>query len=243
MELIIPQPKVKEFVKAFTAISSVIPEIALNLDEMGMKVHHTDPANVSYAEIVIKKEFFNSFVIGDDKHVGVNASNFTKSVSRCTGGNVTIKTVNNQMVISSDKRKFELPIIDVESQKELSKFDKPELSKYKVKTIELKSAIDDINTLISNKETGSFEIQFSGTLFVKYNNMGKGYEQDIEPIEKEGNNQKSSFAIDYFEKMLVTECETVKLVMGVDSPIEINYVVNEHLDIRFVLAPRITDAD
>lgn len=244
MELKIISGKGKEFVRALNAVSNLVTDFNLVMTDDGISINHIDPSNVAFVSMTVPKGFFGEYAVNGPETVGVSASLFTKSVARCVGDDIIIRTSADKVIISSGQRKFEIPVIDVESAKNVPNLDETRFSVVKVATETVQSAVSDIMTLLG-KDNGSMGLEYDGTNIVaRFGESGKGYEHKMVPVTQSGAKNGSSFATDYMEKVIVKEYDEVTLRIGTEYPLDARYGSDAditQIKLRFIIAPRVAN--
>jgi proliferating cell nuclear antigen len=233
--------------KGVELISELVSEVRLKVNENGMSVTAMDPANVSMVGFKLPKSAFSQFETGPEI-LGVNLDNLKKILKRCgNGGSVVIQKKENLLyieIIDRVKRNFTLSLIDIESDDiEFSeKVSRMEFSsKVLISSIDLINSIEDCAIVadacsFSIKE-GNFIIEAKGIDSARAEFSG-------DETEINGENCKAKYSVEYIQKFIKGSklVEKTTLNFAQDHPLKLD-IKTEHMEISFILAPRVETED
>jgi len=229
--------------KAIEVISELVTEVRIKVNEFGMNITAIDPANVAMVRFKLPKSAFSQFETGDEV-LGINLDSFKKILKRCGSATPLIlqKKENFLEIEVQDriKRNFSLNLIEIESQeKEMPSLDYS--SKVEILSTDLISAIEDC-AVVSDScsfliNEGEFIIESKGL-----NSARSAFSKDEAKIEAE--NCKSKYSLEYLQKFMkgAKICDKTILNFANDHPLRID-LRTEHMELNFILAPRVETDD
>jgi len=229
--------------KVIEVLSELVTEVKINLSEFGMSITAIDPANVAMVRFRLPKSAFSQFETGNEV-LGINLDSLKRILKRCGSGTSLIleKRENflNIEVIDKIKRNFGLNLIEVEGQeKEMPTLDYS--ARVEISSVDLISSIEDCIVVsdacsfaIKNKE---FIIEARGL-----NSARSEFSGDEVKIEAE--ECKSKYSLEYLQKFMkgAKLCEKTVLNFANDHPMKID-IKTEHMELNFLLAPRVETDD
>lgn len=235
--------------KAVELISELVTEVRLKVNEHGMSITAMDPANVSMVGFKIPRSAFSQFEAGNEQQVlGVNLDNLKRILKRCGSSSSLIlrKNENNleMEILDKVKRNFTMALIEVESEdiNFNDKISRMEFSsRVEIDSGDLISAIDDCaivsdacsfiikenKFIIESKGMDSARTEFSG---------------DEASIQAE--DCRARYSLEYLQKFIKGSKLTEKTILSFaqDHPLRLD-IRTEHLEISFILAPRVETDD
>jgi proliferating cell nuclear antigen len=229
--------------KTIEVISDLVTEVRIKINEFGMSITAIDPANVAMVRLKLPKSSFSQFETGDEV-LGVNLDSLKKILKRCGSGTPLIfeKKDNLLEIEVQDKirRNFSLNLIEVESQeKEIPSLDYS--ARIEISSLDLISAIEDCSVVSDacsfGVNNGEFIIESKGL-----NSARSAYSKDEAKIEAE--NCKSKYSLEYLQKFMkgAKICDKTVLNFANDHPLKID-LRTEHMELNFLLAPRVETED
>jgi len=241
--------------KAVEIISELVTEVRIKVNEFGMSITAMDPANVSMAGFKLPKSAFSQFELYSENHnkppkpneiLGVNLDNLKQILKRCgSGSSLIIEKKDNVLDIQIQdriKRNFKLVLIDIESEdKEIPNLEFS--SKIEMASIDLIASVEDCAVV---SDSCSFVIKDDGKKFVieakGLNSARAEFSEDEAKIEAE--NCKSKYSLEYLQKFMKASklCEKTILKFANDHPLKIE-IRTEHMELSFILAPRVETED
>lgn len=229
--------------KAIEVISELVTEVRIKVNEFGMSITAIDPANVAMVRFKLPKSAFSQFETGNEV-LGINLDSLKKILKRCTNGTSLIleKKDNflNIQILDRIKRNFSLNLIEIESaEKEIPTLDYS--SRVEISSLDLISSIEDCIVVsdacsfITTKE--SFVIESKGL-----NSARSEFSGDEAKIEAE--ECKSKYSLEYLQKFMkgAKLCEKTNLSFANDHPLKMD-IKTEHMELNFLLAPRVETED
>jgi len=229
--------------KVIEVISELVTEVRIKLSEFGMSITAIDPANVAMVRFKLPKSAFSQFETGNEV-LGINLDSLKRILRRCSSGTSLIleKRENflNIQVIDKIRRNFGLNLIEVEGQeKEMPTLDYS--ARVEISSVDLISSIEDC-IVVSDAcsfiiKKGEFIIESKGL-----NSARSEFSGDEAKIEAE--ECKSKYSLEYLQKFMkgAKLCEKTVLHFANDHPMKVD-IKTEHMELNFLLAPRVETED
>ncbi len=229
--------------KAVDIISELVTEVRIKIGEFGMSITAMDPANVAMVSFRLPKSAFSQFETGKEV-LGINLDSLKKILKRCgSGSSLVLEKKENLLSIEIQdkiKRGFTLGLIDVESEdKEMPNLEFS--SRVDMDSGDLIASIEDCAVVADACsfiiEDGKFIIEAKGI-----NSAKSEFSGDEAKIEAE--NCKAKYSLEYLQKFMkgskLSEKTTLKFAN--DHPLRMD-IKTEHLELNFILAPRVETED
>ena len=229
--------------KVIELLSELVTEVRIKVNEFGMSITAMDPANVAMAGFKLPRNYFSQFET-DDEILGINLDNLKQILKRCSSGSFLIleKKGNLLSIQIQDriKRNFTLNLIEIEGEDKKM----PDLefsSRVELNSIDLIASIEDCG-VVSDAcsfiiEEGKFIIEAKGL-----NSARSEFSGDEAKIEAE--NCKARYSLEYLQKFMkgAKLCEKAILQFANDHPLKMKFKT-EHMELSFILAPRVETED
>ncbi len=228
------------------AISNLISEGLFNVKESGLELIAADPAMVALVDFKLSKKAFKSFEFEKEEQIGLSIERLNSILRRASvQDQVFLSLEENSFTITlkgSAIRTFSLPLLKID-QEDVPATDQLTFKIYAdIKTKSLSRGIGDASIVgdalslsaDSEKITLEAEGDSSKTKFI----LQKGTD---EILDIQGEASKSMFSLDYLNKMIKAEklSDTVRLNLGNNFPLRLEFKVPDKLQLSFILAPRI----
>ena len=229
--------------KVVDIISELVTDVRIKFSEFGLTIVAIDPANVAMIGYRVPKTAFSQFEAGEET-LGINLDSLKRILKRCGAGSSLIlekkENLLNIQIQDRIKRNFTLSLIDIESEeKEI-----PELeysSKVEINSVDLVDSIEDCLVVADAcsfiiKE-GKFIIEAKGL-----NSARSEFSGDEAKIEAE--TCKARYSLEYLQKFMkgAKLCDKTLLQFADDHPLRLDFK-GEHMDLCFILAPRVETED
>lgn len=229
--------------KAVELISELVTEVRIKVNEFGMSITAIDPANVAMVGFKLPRSAFTEFET-DAEVLGINLDNLKRILKRAGSGSSLIleKKENLLDIIIQDriKRNFSLALIEIESEdKELPSLEFS--SRVELSSIDFISSIEDCGVVA---DACSFIIE--NEKFVveakSLNSARSEFSTDEAKIDAEG--CKSRYSLEYLTKFIKASKLTEKTILNFanDHPLRMD-IKTEHMELNFILAPRVETED
>jgi proliferating cell nuclear antigen len=231
------------FSRAIEVLSELVTEVRIKVNEFGMSIAAIDPANVAMIMLKLPRSAFSKFET-ENETLGINLDSLKRILKRC--GNRTPLILErkenflNIQIMDRIKRNFSLNLIEIERQeKEMPNLDYS--SRIEISSLDLISAIEDC-IVVSDAcsfiiKDGAFIIESKGL-----NSARSEFSGDEAKIEAE--ECKSKYSLEYLQKFMkgAKLCEKTILQFANDHPLKID-IKTEHMELNFLLAPRVETED
>ena len=229
--------------KAIDVISELVTEVKIKFNEFGMSITAIDPANVAMVRFKLPKSAFSQFET-ESEILGINLENLKRILKRCGNGTPLIleKKDNLLNIQIQDKiiRNFSLNLIEVESaDKEIPLLDYS--ANIEISSVDLNSVIEDC-AVVSDScsfiiEMGQFIIESKGL-----NSSRAEFSKDEAKIEAE--DCKSRYSLEYLQKFMkgAKISDKTFLHFANENPLKVD-IKTEHMELNFLLAPRVETED
>lgn len=231
------------FSKAIELISELVTEVRLKINEFGMSIIATDPANVAMVSFKIPKSAFSQFETGEEV-LGINLDNLKRVLKRCGAGSSLIlekkENLLNIQIQDRIKRNFNLSLIDIDSEDKTM----PHLefsSKVELNSADLISSIEDCLVVA---DACSFKIKNEKFIIEAkgLNSASSEFSGDEADINAE--DCKARYSLEYLSKFIkgAKLCNKTILRFANDHPLRMDFKT-EQLGLSFILAPRVETED
>ena len=229
--------------KAIELISELVTEVRIKVNDSGLSITAIDPANVAMVDFKLPRSFFSRFET-DKEILGVNLDNLRQILKRCSSGSsLILERKENLLSIQIQdriKRNFTLSLIEIESDdKEMPNLEYS--SKIEIDSVDLIASIEDCAVVADACsfiiKDGKFIIEAKGL-----NSARSEFSGDEAKIEAE--NCKSRYSLEYLQKFMkgAKLCDKTILNFADDHPLKL-FFKTEHLELTFILAPRVEVED
>jgi proliferating cell nuclear antigen len=231
------------FSKVIEVISELVTEVRIKVNEFGMSIAAIDPANVAMVLFKLPKSAFSQFET-ENEVLGINLDSLKRILRRCSSGTPLIleKRENflNIQIMDRIRRNFSLNLIEVERQeKEMPTLDYS--ARIEISSSDLISAVEDC---IIVSDAGSFTVKEKKFIIEAkgLNSARSEFSEDEAKIEAE--ECKSKYSLEYLQKFMkgAKLCEKTILHFANDHPLKID-IKTEHMELNFLLAPRVETED
>lgn len=232
------------FSKVIEVISELVTEVRIKINEFGMSITAIDPANVAMVRFKLPRSAFSQFETGDEV-LGINLDSLKKILRRCSNGTSLILEKKENFldiqVLGKIKRNFSLNLIEIESaEKEIPTLDYS--SRVEILSPDLASSIEDC---IVVSDACTFKINSEKKFIVEskgINSARSEFSGDEAKIEAE--ECRSKYSLEYLQKFMkgMRLCEKTILFFANDHPLKMD-IKTEHMELNFLLAPRVETED
>ncbi len=225
------------------AISNLIDEAGITVDETGMKLRAMDPAHVALVDFELSRDAFDEFEAKESAVIGLDLDRFNTILKRAGGADKISMTLEDSVLKvkfrNTSTRTFSIPLIDV-SEEELKipslefgsvvEID-PKMISEGIKDAEI---VSDHVTLKTDQE--AFYILAKGDLGKVEITIRK---DDTASFEVKADSE-SMFSIEYLKDMIKASeiADSAKVSLGTNIPVKMDFLA-ENASLSFLLAPRI----
>jgi len=237
----IDRPKL--FAEVISIISELVTEVKIKVDDSGLSIIATDPANVALVSFKMPKENFSEFEAGKEI-LGVNLDSLKNVLRRCVPGSFLIMQTHENFlrleIHDKVKREFNLSLIEIDEKEK----GEPELefkSKIEIasdlfsESIEDCAVVADSCSFITRGE--SFILEAKGL-----NSARSEFSSDEAKIQAE--DSKAKYSLEYLQKFIKAGKISEKVIINfsTDYPLKLEFR-GEGMYLGFVLAPRVETED
>ena len=234
---------------SISVISEILDEGTFKVDANGISLVSPDRTMVAVVDFRLLSTAFDEFVVESPVDLGMNIQNFMSVLKRVKGADkLTLQSTGKgklEIIVEKDgKRKFELPLLDINSEKppidQLAFSGKIHMdSSVFEEGIEDASVVSD--SIVMEAGPDSFKLSAKGDISTAQLEMKKG-DNGILSIEAQ-QNIRARYPIDYLKKM-IKACKLSKqttLEFGTDYPLRISLKDIDKVHLNFILAPRVEE--
>lgn len=229
--------------KVIDVISDLVTEVRIKINDSGLGITATDPANVSMVNFVLPKSSFSSFESGEEI-LGVNLDDLKRILRRCgPASSLILERQENLLNISIEdkiRRNFKLSLIEIDSEdKEM-----PNLEFSSSVGLNSKDFSDSVEDCLVVSDACSFTIK-DGKFIIEAKGLNSAmseFSSDEASIQAE--NCKSRYSLEYLQKFIKGSklSDKVFLKFANDHPLLLE-IRNESMGLSFILAPRVENED
>ncbi len=230
--------------KTVDIISELVMEVKMKVNEFGLSMVAIDPANVAMVEFKLPKSAFSRFEVEGPEELGINLDNLKRILKRCgASGSLILERKENLLNIQIQdriKRNFTINLIELESEDK----DMPSLeyvASVEMNPVDLIASIEDC-VVVSDAcsfiiNEGKFIIEAKGM-----NSARSEFSGDEATIDAE--NCKSRYSLEYLQKFIKTGkiVDKMNIKFSNEHPLRMEFKT-EHMELNFILAPRVETED
>ncbi len=241
--------EIKSFKDSLQAISNLITEGKFLIDEEGIKLKAADPAMVSLVDFKVLKDSFSTYDVDETTEVGLNLEKMYSIIRRAKNNDKLVFELKEDSSLTikienGSTRTFSIPVLNIDEET-------PETNQLKFNveaefnSSTLSRGIGDVSII---GESVTFEAS-ENSIIMRSEGDNTNAEFKIEEGDEgllELNSEekaKSMFSMDYLKKMMKAEkiADTVKISLGNDFPMRLDFTVPDRIELGFILAPRIEE--
>jgi proliferating cell nuclear antigen len=228
-------------------IAEIIDEGIFNIDQNGMSLLSPDRTMVSVVDFRVPSSAFEEFKVEGQEALGLNLANLTAVLKRAKGSDkITLESGQNKLkvkIISSGTRTFEIPLIDVRTEK-------PPVDQLAfTATVDMDSAVLEEGVTDAELIGDSITLEAVPGLFRVFARGDTSSTQlEVKSGESGLNVQakasvKAQYPLDYLKKMIKASklAKQLKLEFGQDYPMRLIFKDVDKIQLSFILAPRVQE--
>ena len=224
-------------------ISELVLEVRIKVNEFGMSIAAIDPANVAMVEFKLPRGAFSQFE-ADSEVLGINLDSLKRILKRAGIGSSLIMekrdNVLNIQIQDRIKRNFSLSLIDIESEdKEVPSLEY--VARVELDSVDFTASIEDCAVVA---DACSFAIEEKGFIIEAKGMNSARSEFSIDEAKIDGENCRSRYSLEYLQKFVKGGKLTNKIVakFSGNHPLKLEFK-GEHMELNFILAPRVETDD
>lgn len=232
--------------ESVSIISEIVNEVTFRIDKGMMSLLATDPANVAMIDFKIMAEAFAEYDVQKPLSLSVTLDNLKAILKRAKPDDSVILSLDEDKnrltieLVGSGKRTFNLALIDRDEDEQR----RPNL-KFTATVLVPSSKFDDAiadmeivsDSVALMAESGKFAVRSEGNVSDAHVELlpSDSVKAD-EPVN-------SRYAISYLAKMSKGSklADNLAISFSQDYPLELKYIVENKLELAFVLAPRVSN--
>ena len=246
MKLVLPDAV--SFKKSVDAISVLIDEAQFLINSQGVFLKATDPSQISMIDYFLPKEAFSEFKCDEQMRLGVDLNYLSQVMSRAKNGDslsLTLDETNSKLFVTflgKAKRKFEVPLIDVNS----SDLPSPKIDfdvELKILANVLQDGLKDAALVSTHIILG---VDHEG-FFLEASSSKGSMKNEVKSSEKEylrefhaKKESRSMFPLDYLTDIVkaAPSDSEISLKLKSSAPVQVSYGIGQ-AGVKYFLAPRI----
>lgn len=229
--------------KAVEIISELVTEVRIKINEFGLSIVAIDPANVAMVGFKLPKSAFSQFEAGTEV-LGVNLDNLKKILKRAGAKSSLVleKKENLLNIRISDRinRNFNLALIEIESEdKEMPNLELS--SRVEINSLDFVDSIEDCAVV---DDACSFIVK-EGKFIIEAKSLNSARSEfSGDEVKILAEDCKSRYSLEYLSKFLKGAKLADKTILNFaqDHPLRID-IKPEHMELKFILAPRVETED
>lgn len=250
MKVVLAEPRLLK--ESVSIISDLVSDVQIKFDSDKLEIIAMDPANVAMIVFRLLSSSFVEYDIKGEETIAINLDSLKQILSRTKANDKTtleLDSERNRLKISLEgdgKRNFNLGLIDIREREQKI----PEL-KFPV-DIELNSeifneAVEDMaiiaDSVILSALKDEFIIEAASHVSDAKVNIKPTDENKITFGGGDEDSIKSKYSVEYLKKIIKGSklADKVFLKFGSDYPLEINYSLTDRLQLKTILAPRVSN--
>ena len=207
-----------------------------------------DRTMVSVVDFKIFRSAFEEYSVDTPVSLGLNTSNLTSVIKRAKSGDkIILRSGEGKLIVElkgKSTRTFEIPLIDIKTEKppiDQLKF----TTKIEVDSSIIEEGIEDAEVIgdavFFEATPESFKMFARGDVSSSTLEIKKG-EEGLMSIEA-NDSPKAQYPLDYLKKMIKIGKLSKRAVIefAKDYPLRLNFTVPDKMEIKFIIAPRISE--
>lgn len=233
------------------SISNVITEGVFQFTEDGVELVAADPAMVAMVDFHMDKDAFDTYDCDGAEKVGVNIENLYSIIRRAGSDDTLTLTLNEEesklmlTMQNHSTRNFSLALLNLDDSDIPSTSDLDFNVEADLNTALLSDAIGDA-AVVGDSVTVSTDDE---AIIIASEGDSSNAEFRIDRgsngmLDMDANGPaRSMFSLDYLSKMIKAKklSDTVKVRLGEDFPMRLDFETPEKVRLGFILAPRIEE--
>jgi len=234
-------------------IAQLIDEGIFKATPEGLTLMAADRAMVAVVDFHLDKSAFDEFNVDGEVTMALNIDNLLQILRRAKAGD----TVDLELtpdgsklkitIIGSTQREFSIPLLDI-TEGEVPPTDQLEFdAKFDISSKLLEEGVNDADivsdSVVFYLTENEFIMKTEGDSSTVEMRLKKGSDGLENIILKGRESVRSRYALEYLKKMMKATkiSDTVRVKMGKDYPLRMDFVQPGKIRMSFVLAPRVED--
>lgn len=230
-------------------IAQLVSEGNFKLKQDGIHLMATDRATVAVVNFKLDKKSFEEYSTDKDYSIGLNIENLLQILRRAKSKDKIILEVGEEeklkiKIQGKYPRNFSLPLIDISEGEvpPINELDFP--SKVQLKSSFLEEGINDadiVSDYVAMRiNPQGFYMESKGDA----SNTRMELDKDLISELKSQEEVKATYSLDYLKKIIKASkiSDIVKIELGNDYPMRIDFNQPEKVSMSFILAPRVEES-
>ncbi len=250
MKVVLAEPRLLK--ESIGVISDLVSDVQIKFDSDKLEIIAMDPANVAMIVFKLLSSSFVDYNVEGEETIAVNLDNFKQVLGRAKPNDTITLELDNERnrlkvnLAGEGKRDFNLGLIDIRDRDQKI----PELN-FPVSIVMDSAAFNDVvedmaiiaDSIILTALKGEFTIEAASHVSDAKVNIKNSEENQIEFGGGDEDSIKSKYSVEYLKKIIKGSklTDKVSLKFGSDYPLEINYSLTDRLQLRTILAPRVSN--
>jgi proliferating cell nuclear antigen len=246
MKLTLAEPRT--LVDSINVISDIVNEVRFKIDKEKIGLVAMDPANVAMVDFKLFSSAFSEYNVDKDHEVCISLDALRAVLKRVKPSDILTLELDEEknklkvQLKSDNVRTFNLALIDVE-EKEQRVPDLNFTASVHTTSMIFDEAIQDADVIADAVVIKAIADKFIVEGESNMSDVSAEISKDDETVVKlsSSGESKSKYSIEYLKKIIKGGklANKVKLQFGNDYPLRIDYLVEDKLNLGFILAPRV----
>ncbi len=230
-------------------IAEIIDEGVFKVNQNGLSLLSPDRTMVAVVDFQLLSSAFEEFKVDSEALLGINLANLVAILKRARAGDrltLQMKEKNRLEVIveGNGKRRFEIPLLNIKTEKPpIDQLNFP--GKIELETRILENGIADADvvsdSVVLEADSDMFRMRAKGDVSSAELELKKG-DSGLLNITAQSS-VKARYPLEYLKKMIKAAklSRQALLEFGTDYPMRIGFKVIDKVNLKFILAPRISE--
>jgi proliferating cell nuclear antigen len=250
MKVVLAEPRLLK--ESIGVISDLVSDVQIKFDSNKLEIIAMDPANVAMIVFRLLSSSFVEYSVEGEETIAVNLDNFKQVLGRSKANDSIILELDNEKnrlkinLEGDGKRSFNLGLIDIREREQKI----PELNfpvNIEMNSVIFNEVVEDMaiiaDSIILTALKGELVIESSSHVSEARVNIKNSEENQIGFGGGDEDQIKSKYSVEYLKKIIKGSklADRVSLKFGSDYPLEINYSLTDKLQLKTILAPRVSN--
>jgi len=236
---------------SIATIGELIDEGVFKVSKDGISLIAADRALVAVVDFKLSSSAFSKYELDKETQIGLNITNLLSVMKRTSSDDkLSLNLSDSKLEVvleNASKRKFSLPLLDL-GQEEVPPIDQLEfkaIAELKPEVIQFGIADADVvsDSVLFEAGANKFGMKAEGDISSAQLELEKGNSSLINL--KSDEEVKARYPLDYLKKMIKAAklADSVTLQWGQDYPMKMSFKSGDKVQLSFVVAPRVSDAE
>ena len=230
-------------------IAEIIDEGVFKVTQNGLSMLSPDRTMVAVVDFQLLSSAFEDFKVDADAELGLNLSHLVAVLKRVKRGDKLTLQMGEKnrlevIVEGNGRRRFEIPLLDIKTEKPpIDQLNFPGRIELETRVLEDGIADADVvsDSVVLEAGPGMFKMWAKGDVSSAELELKKG-DNGLLNITVQSN-VKARYPLEYLKKMIKASklSKQALLEFGTDYPMRIEFKVIDKVNLKFILAPRISE--